>query len=88
VLKTQDKMSWNHRILVTEHEYIGQMTKYFQIHEVYYDNEGKPNGYTANAIDVGGEDVESIEWTLNKMKEALTKPKLWGDNKFPKEYKE
>jgi len=77
-------MSWNHRILASEEG--GEI--YFKIHEVYYDKKGIPNGYTANSISVGGEDLKSIEWTLNKMKECMDKPILWADDKFPKEYKE
>ena len=32
-------MGWNYRILA--HDYKGEV--YLQIHEVYYDEEGKPN---------------------------------------------
>jgi len=75
-------MGWNHRILAREHE--GEV--YFNIHEVYY-KDGIPDGYTANPISVGGESIKSIRWTLNKMKECLKKPILWGDERFPQEYK-
>jgi len=76
-------MSWNHRILA--HDTDGEI--YLQIHEVYYNKKGIPDGYTANAISVSGDDLESITWTLDKMKECLEKPIIWADDKFPDEYK-
>ncbi len=75
-------MSWNHRILA--HETNGEI--YLQIHEVYYSAKGKPNGYTQNSVSVGGDDLKSIKWTLNKMKECCKKPVLWAGKKFPSEY--
>lgn len=76
-------MGWNHRILAHEHN--GEV--YLQIHEVYYNEEGKPNGYTENPISVGSETVKGITWTLNKMLECRTKPILLAGEKFPKECK-
>jgi hypothetical protein len=74
-------MSWNHRILA--HKYGDEM--YFQIHEVYYDKDGKPDGYTANGVSVGAESLDGIKWVLNKMKECVNKPILLADD-FPNEY--
>ena len=76
-------MEWNYRILA--HEYKGEV--YLQIHEVYYDEDGKPNGYSENPIPVGAETVKEITWTLNKMLECRAKPILWAGEKFPKECK-
>ena len=59
-------MGWNHRILAHED---GELM-YFQIHEVYYNEYGTPNGYSTNAVSVGGDTIKSITWTLNKMKET------------------
>lgn len=75
-------MGWNHRILA--HEIDGEI--YLQIHEVHYSEKGIPNGYTENAISVGGEDLKAISWTLDKMKECTKKPILWAGDKFPDEY--
>jgi hypothetical protein len=75
-------MGWNHRVLAHEHK--GEI--YFQIHEVYYDDSGTPNGYTENSVSVGGESLKDIGWTLNRMKECLKKPILWAGDKFPSEY--
>lgn len=68
-------MSWNYRIM--EWEDRGQ--KYRTIHEVYYDEEGKPNGYgeqpawpmaTQNDEDGTFEDLGEV---LDMMQTALTK---------------
>jgi hypothetical protein len=81
-------MSWNHRVLATEHEMSdGRVEVYLQIHEVYYDKNKKPNGYTANPITIGGDDLDSLNWTVDRIKESLSKPILWGDERFPEEYK-
>lgn len=76
-------MSWNHRILahVTKEETL------FEIHEVYNDEKGVPNGYTKNAVSVSAENLTDINWTLEKMKDCTKKPILWAGDKFPKEYK-
>ena len=88
-MNVEDKqpLSFNTRILVTEYKTPdGEITPWFQAHEVYYDKEGTPNGYTANGITTGGENVKELEWQLGEMKKALDKPFLWGDDRFPMEY--
>mgnify|MGYP001030655988 FL=1 len=75
-------MGWNHRILA--HKDGDEM--YFQIHEVYYDKDGKPDGYTANGVSVGAESLDGINWVLDKMKECLEKPILSVEN-FPETFK-
>jgi len=74
-------MSWNHRILAHKD---GE-GMYFQIHEVYYDDDGKPDGYTANGASVGAESIKGINWILDKMKKCANKPILLADD-FPNEY--
>ena len=76
-------MGWNHRVLA--HKDGDEM--YFQIHEVYYDKDGKPDSYTANGVSVGAESLDGIKWVLDKMKECLDKPILSVEN-FPNIYKE
>jgi hypothetical protein len=73
-------MSWNHRILA--HKDGDRM--YFQIHEVYYDKDGNPDGYTANGVSVGAESLDGINWVLDKIKECTNKPILLADD-FPNE---
>ena len=74
-------MGWNHRILA--HKDGDEI--YFQIHEVFYDKNGKPKSYTANGISVGAESLNGINWVLEKMKESTAKPILLADD-FPSEY--
>ncbi len=69
-------MGWNYRIL--SHKDGNEM--YFQIHEVYYDEEGKPNSYTANGVSVWSDNLDGINWILDKMKECAIKPILTPDD--------
>jgi hypothetical protein len=72
-------MSWNHRVLA--HENNGEI--YFQIHEVNYDLDNKPIGYSENPITIGGEEMSSLRWINNQISECLKKPVLWAGDKFP-----
>jgi len=73
--------NWNYRVLAHKGEEV-----FFQIHEVYYNEEGIPNGYTEKDVGVGSESPEGLSWVLDKMKECIDKPILSADN-FPNEYK-
>ena len=75
-------MGWNHRILAKKYK----EDLFFEIHEVYYNKDGVLDGYTKNAISVGGDSLKSITWTLNKMLECRKKPILWAGDDFPSEY--
>jgi hypothetical protein len=75
-------MSWNHRILA--HEQNGEF--YFQIHNVHYTND-IPDGCGELPVPIGSETLKGIQWTLNRMQEALKKPVLWAGEKFPQECK-
>lgn len=75
-------MGWNHRVLAFIYEDEVQL----QIHEVYYNKKGKPNGYTSNPISINGGSLKDIKWTLKQIKKCLKKPVLSVDN-FPKKYK-
>lgn len=77
--------TWNHRVIAHD-DYITTENVYYMIHEVFYDKEGKPDGCTANPITINGEDLESLHWVVDKIKECLDKPILSKKN-FPKEYK-
>ena len=57
---------------------------YYKIHEVYYDEEGNPNSYTANAVKMDSDSIEGLKWTLDMMQECLSKPVLSAEN-FPEE---
>lgn len=76
-------MAWNYRILAHREK---EEEIYFQIHEVYYDQNGKPNGYAASPSNVSGEDEGAINWALDNMKACMQKPILWAGDRFPSEY--
>lgn len=73
---------WNHRLLASESN--GEL--FFSIHEVYYDKNGSPEGYTKNPIYVGAENVDGVKWVLSKMMKCLQKPILWSGDRWPEEY--
>lgn len=68
--------TWNHRIVKTDDEF----GPYFELVEVFYDNKGRPYGYT-NAT-IGGEDLESIETQLLMFHLALKKDVLLHPKDF------
>lgn len=62
-------MSWNHRLMKMK----DGDEDFYQIHEVYYDENGKIQGYTKNGVTVGGNSVKEVRWVLEKMLETLDK---------------
>jgi hypothetical protein len=66
--------TWNYRVM----KFIdddGEL--YHQIHEVYYDKEGHPNGYTENAVSViSNEGIDGLSSVIEKMAKALKKTVL------------
>ena len=75
--------TWNYRILAFEHREV----IIFSICEVYYDKNGKPDGY-AESSRSRFESVEDIKKEVLYYQEALEKPVLYAGNKFPQEYRE
>ena len=73
-------MTWNHRVIRRKYE-TGE--EYFAIHEVYYDDNGKPNGVTALPIAIFEDSVEDLAITIERVKECLSKPLLDYDKDFP-----
>ena len=75
---------WNHRILCGIYD--GE--EFLKIHEVYYDDDGKINGYGENSVSIYSEEgLEGVKWQLEMMAKALDKPILWRGDRFPEEYK-
>jgi hypothetical protein len=75
---------WNYRVLAIPYT----EGVYFEIREVYY-KDGTPEGYSDGKSDVMCGDIEGVETLgriLDNMKDALTRPILWGGDNFPKEY--
>lgn len=67
-------MSWNYRIM----KHVGRSPnneEYLGMHEVYYDKDGKPNGYSSEPSFIG-ENLDELKWVLERMGEAVAKPIL------------
>jgi hypothetical protein len=65
-------MSWNYRVL--RKNYNG--AEYFEIHEVYYDSNGKPDSCTERAISPMGDTVEELKNEIEKIKKSFDLPVL------------
>ena len=75
-------MSWNHRVIA----YREGREFWYQIHEVYYDENGVPEMYTKGAVTVVASTFKALDWQLDRLKECLSKPILSAEN-FPEEFK-
>lgn len=77
--------TWNYQILadVDKNNQI-----YFQVHEAYYNKDGKPDGYSENPITIGSETIDDLKWTVDRIKECFNKSILWAGDRFPEEYVE
>jgi hypothetical protein len=70
-------MTWDYRVI----EFVEMDgTPWQAIHEVHYDDSGAPNGYGENPAVIQSSDAAgclvSLEWVLDRMREALAKPVL------------
>lgn len=65
-------MKWDYRII--EHDQNGQ--SYFAVHEVYYDEKGKIQSWTADPIEVAGDSKQEVLKTLKHMIEDTKQPEL------------
>lgn len=74
---------WNHRVVrrtappITKN---GPPYVYYEIHEVYYDEQGMM-GMTQEPINPHGESLEDLKWVLEKMLASLEKPVIDYDTK-------
>jgi hypothetical protein len=66
-------MSWNHRVIKEEGEDL------FQIHEVYYDDEGNIVTWTAEPVAPCGESLEILIKEIAMFLQAVDKPVLHVD---------
>ena len=62
-------MSWNYRVLRYKDGCVG-------IHEVYYDEDGRPEGCTERPVGPVGDDVGGLRGTLSAMLYAIDEPEL------------
>jgi len=74
-LQNGEKMTWNHRIVKTEHE--GEC---YELAEVFYDSDKKPYAYGEASI--AGNNMDEIKKQLDMFNSALTKAIL----EYPKDF--
>ncbi len=73
-------MGWNHRIIKDVCQVTGET--YLATHEVYHNDNGIPNSATIQPISFLFEDIKSLKWTVDRIKECLGKPILeWNEEK-------
>jgi hypothetical protein len=72
---------WNYRLMRYRDEAFGDT---FGIHEVHYDDDGKPKGFTERAVGVVVDSVAEVPEVLAMMAKAASKPVLEHDD-FPNE---
>jgi|GEM_PF-4735059 len=51
---------WNYRVL-HHHSASGAFEPYYALHEVFYGDDGKPNGFTEHPIDFVADDSEGAD---------------------------
>lgn len=73
---------WNYRIMAREYD----EDFYLGVYEVYYDDDGTPNGYSTDPITIGSETKKGVCWVVNRIKDSTRKPILYYGDKFPEEY--
>lgn len=64
-------MTWNHRIIK---KLDSLANVYYEIHEVYYDNRGNPDGWTEDPVTPYGTNLEDLHADLAYLLNALDKP--------------
>ena len=67
---------WNYRVVRTERQTKKEQYDIYQLYEVYYDDDGKIEGMTENAMQPYGESLEELKNDLQWMMEALREPVL------------
>jgi len=88
-------MSWNYRVMAVQANPVkGWEEIYLTINDVYYDKEGRPNGYGElgepplyrHGETPGGDTLEELRGVLQNMTKALDKPILYGGDRWPQIY--
>ncbi len=64
---------WNYRVLMRQDPVEGET---YEIHEIYYDEDGEISMWTERPAEVEEGSVESLRHTLTHMLDALDKPPL------------
>lgn len=66
-------MSWNYRVILRQSP---RGEPYLAIHEVYYDEVGKPTSWTCDAATPGGENTLELAVDASRMATACGSPVL------------
>jgi hypothetical protein len=85
-------MSWNYRIVkfrhTDRHAKLCGEEHFYGLHEVYYDEDGNPNGYTEHAVRFECGEDEGPEGIIKSLERALESAKalevLDANRKWPK----
>lgn len=69
--------TWNHRVVrrVYRHD-DGTTSESFMVHEVYYDEDGRPTSCTADGVEPYGETLEELVDDLERFRRAAELPTL------------
>lgn len=67
-------MHWNHRVMRQHFDGTDEVT--YGIREVFYNDDGSIDGWTAEPIDPHGETVEELRADLERMLACLDRPVL------------
>jgi hypothetical protein len=66
-------MTWNHRVVKKTHT-TGEIS--YGVHEVYYNDEGKPISCTQDAVEPYGETLEELKREIERFSKATELPIL------------
>jgi hypothetical protein len=64
-------MTWNHRVFKNDSQF-----DVYDIREVFYDENGKPDGYTMEPVYPAGNTIGELREELERMLKALKRPVL------------
>ncbi len=69
-------MTWSYRVVRKIETGYDNLGEYYGIHEVYYDDDGKPEMVTVDPIGPAGDTLKELKCDLAYMLDALKKPVL------------
>ena len=81
-------MTWNYRVIKKIHKDEKYTEEYYEIHEVYYDEDGKMHAWSENPCSMFGTSLEELKSDGGYFMEALNKPTIEVKKKDNKEYLE
>jgi hypothetical protein len=75
-------MTWNYRIIHRDVTYPTE--PWYELHEVYYDENGKIKNYTAAPVEIGGDSCRGILSQLLMMANDAHRYPILKESKLPK----